>query len=134
VLALEGRCEDFTLGRDTEGEKVKEIYPLAIKHGMKLSAISGAKGVYTDEDIARVVQLAKKALPAWKGGTAPAGGKRPSAPKAAAKKTPASKVGKTAVKTSAKPAVKKPANPVPKSPVKAVKKAAPASKKMRVAA
>jgi predicted amino acid dehydrogenase len=61
VLALEGRFEVFTIGRDTEWEKVKEIYRLGIKHGMKLAAISGTNGVFTDEDIARVVKLARKA-------------------------------------------------------------------------
>jgi predicted amino acid dehydrogenase len=68
VLALEGRFEVFTIGRDTEWEKVKEIYKLGIKHGMKLSAISGVKGVYSDDDIAKVVALAKKARLTWKGG------------------------------------------------------------------
>ena len=32
VLALEGRFEVFTIGRDTEWEKVKEIYKLGLKH------------------------------------------------------------------------------------------------------
>jgi predicted amino acid dehydrogenase len=58
VLALEGRFEVFTVGRDIEWEKVKEIYRLGLKHGMKLAAISGHKGVYTDEDIQRVKELA----------------------------------------------------------------------------
>jgi hypothetical protein len=72
VLALEGRFEVFTIGRDTEWEKVKEIYKLGIKHGMKLAAISGVKGVYSDEDIAKVVALAKKARLTWKGAQAAA--------------------------------------------------------------
>jgi predicted amino acid dehydrogenase len=66
VLALEGRFEVFTIGRDTEWEKVKEIYKLGLKHGMKLAAISGVNGVYSDEDIARVVKNAKEALKTWK--------------------------------------------------------------------
>ena len=66
VLALEGRFEVFTIGRDTEWEKVKEIYKLGIKHGMKLSAISGVNGVYSDDDIAKVVKLAKEARKHWK--------------------------------------------------------------------
>ncbi len=61
VLALEGRFEVFTVGRDIEWEKVKEIYRLGLKHGMKLAAISGHKGVYTDEDIQRVKELALEA-------------------------------------------------------------------------
>ena len=58
VLALEGRYETFTVGREIEWEKVKEIYRLGLKHGMKLAAISGVNGVFTDEDIARVRELA----------------------------------------------------------------------------
>ena len=58
VLALEGRFETFTIGRNIEWEKVKEIYRLGIKHGMKLAAIAGVNGVYTDEDIARIRELA----------------------------------------------------------------------------
>jgi hypothetical protein len=100
VLALEGRFEVFTVGRDTEWEKVKEIYKLGIKHGMKLAAISGVNGVFSDEDIAKVVKLAKKARLTWKGDNSVA------APKAVAK--PA--VKKAAVKKAAvkKPVVKKP--------------------------
>jgi predicted amino acid dehydrogenase len=58
VLALEGRFENFTVGRAIEWEKVREIYKLGIKHGMKLAAISGVNGPFTDEDIARVRELA----------------------------------------------------------------------------
>jgi predicted amino acid dehydrogenase len=58
VLALEGRYETFTVGRNIEWEKVKEIYKLGLKHGMKLAAITGVNGVYTDEDIARIRSLA----------------------------------------------------------------------------
>jgi predicted amino acid dehydrogenase len=58
VLALEGRYETFTVGRNIEWEKVKEIYRLGLKHGMKLAAISGVNGVYTDEDLAEIRELA----------------------------------------------------------------------------
>jgi predicted amino acid dehydrogenase len=58
VLALEGRYETFTVGRNIEWEKVKEIYRLGLKHGMRLAAISGVNGVFTDDDIARVRELA----------------------------------------------------------------------------
>ncbi len=66
VLALEGRFEIFTIGRDIEWEKVREIYKLGIKHGMKLAAISGVNGVFSDEDILRVKRLALKARKTWK--------------------------------------------------------------------
>jgi predicted amino acid dehydrogenase len=58
VLALEGRFENFTVGRTIEWEKVREIYKLGLKHGMKLAAISGVNGVLTDKDFARVRRLA----------------------------------------------------------------------------
>jgi len=76
VLALEGRFEVFTIGRDTEWEKVKEIYKLGLKHGMKLAAISGVNGPFTDEHIANVVKLAKSPASRWRqtlpGGSVPA--------------------------------------------------------------
>ena len=112
VLALEGRFEVFTIGRDTEWEKVKEIYKLGLKHGMKLSAISGVKGVYTDADIAKVVELAKAARLTWQGGSgatpkaaevAPA--RRVSARKAAAKPAAAAATAPAAA-AAAKPARK----------------------------
>ena len=58
VLALEGRFENFTVGRAIEWEKVREIYQLGLKHGMKLAAISGVNGVFSDADIERVRELA----------------------------------------------------------------------------
>lgn len=101
VLALEGRFEVFTVGRDTEWAKVKEIYKLGLKHGMKLAAISGVNGPFSDAQIAKVVELAKKA----RAKAAP--GKKAVAKKAVAKKVVAKKaVAKKAVvkKTAAKKA------------------------------
>ena len=121
VLALEGRFEVFTIGRDTEWEKVKEIYKLGLKHGMKLAAISGVNGVYTDEQIAKVVELAKKARKTWKGGGTAVAKKVP-----AAKKTPARKaaVPKAAAAPTARPAAKKPAAKKVAAKPAATKKAA----------
>ena len=58
VLALEGRFENFTVGRAIEWEKVREIYQMGLKHGMQLAAISGVNGPFTDDDIAQVRKLA----------------------------------------------------------------------------
>jgi predicted amino acid dehydrogenase len=58
VLALEGRFENFTVGRAIEWEKVREIYQMGLKHGMKLAAISGVNGPFSDADIERVRELA----------------------------------------------------------------------------
>lgn len=69
VLALEGRYETFTVGRDIEWQKVKEIYKLGLKHGMKLAAISGHNGVFTPDQIAEIRDLALKARAAAEGGS-----------------------------------------------------------------
>jgi len=61
VLALEGRFDNFTVGRNIEWEKVREIYRLGRKHGMKLAAISGVNGPFSDADIRRVRKLALEA-------------------------------------------------------------------------
>jgi len=61
VLALEGRFEEFTIGRNIKWKKVKEIYKLGLKHGMKLAAISGVNGVYKQKDIDKIRDLALKA-------------------------------------------------------------------------
>ena len=61
VLALEARFENFTLGRNIEWEKVREIYKLGLKHGMKLAAVSGVNGVFTEADFERVRSLAEEA-------------------------------------------------------------------------
>ena len=125
TLALEGRFEVFTVGRDTEWDKVKEIYKLGLKHGMKLSAIAGVKGAFTDADIAKVVALAKKARLKWKGGAVDAvvktSVKKPAAKVPAAKKmAPAKSVVKAAVKKAS--LTKTPAKKVTakKSPAKKI--------------
>ncbi len=127
VLALEGRFEVFTVGRDTEWEKVKEIYKLGLKHGMKLAAISGVGGVFSDEAIAKVVTLAKKARLTWKGGihsvAAPA-------KRAAAKPSVKAAATKPAAKASVKnaPVAAKAAKSAAQPAVKAAAKNAPAKK------
>jgi predicted amino acid dehydrogenase len=76
VLALEGRYENFTVGRNISWPKVKEIYQLGLKHGMKLATISGASGPYTDEDFERVRAAALAARAAMPPAPASAGAKQ----------------------------------------------------------
>ena len=83
VLALDGRFENFTVGRNIEWEKVHEIYKLGLKHGMRLAAISGVNGVFSDEDINAVRERALVARKTWRS-TAPKPRKRRT--RAAAKK------------------------------------------------
>jgi hypothetical protein len=101
---------------------VKEIYRLGLKHGMKLAAISGVNGVFTDEHIAKVVELAKAARKTWQqGGAAPKPARAPrkaAAPKAASP-TPAKRGSTKAAATKRAAAGKAPA----------AAKAAPAARK-----
>jgi len=71
---------------------VHEIYQLGLKHGMQLAAISGVHGVFSDEDIARVRELALAAR-AQAAGAAP----RPAARRRAAAKKSAVVVADAAV-------------------------------------
>ncbi len=115
VLALEGRFEVFTIGRDTEWQKVKEIYKLGLKHGMKLAAISGVNGVFSDEDIARVVQLAREARKTWK-----PGGSRSA--KRGAKAAARKKTARKKVSVARKPSASKKASGRKTSPKKTAAK------------
>jgi predicted amino acid dehydrogenase len=58
LLAMEGRFEDYTLGRDIEIERVKEIYQMYKKHGLELSGIRSHGHFLTDEDLAQKRVLA----------------------------------------------------------------------------
>jgi predicted amino acid dehydrogenase len=80
VLALEGKFESFTVGREIEWEKVREIYRLGLKHGMKLAAISGVNGPFTDADIERVRELALAARAEAAASREPARTTRPRVP------------------------------------------------------
>ncbi len=94
VLTLEGRFENFTLGRNLEWQKVHEIYKMGLKHGMELAAISGVNGVFSDDDIRKVRD---RALKARKGAKVPAR-KKPAAKKkrAKAKATPRKRAARKA--------------------------------------
>ncbi|HSO26479.1 MAG TPA: hypothetical protein VLS48_00290 [Anaerolineales bacterium] len=57
LLAMEGRFEDYTLGRNISMERVKEIYRLFRKHGFELGGLRAFGKYITDEDV-----RAKRAL------------------------------------------------------------------------
>ena len=81
VLALEARFETFTIGRNIEWQKVKEIYQLGLKHGMKLAAISGVNGVFSDEAIAAVRERTIAARAPHEQTSSPADDVEPQAPR-----------------------------------------------------
>ncbi|WP_413290561.1 dehydrogenase [Bdellovibrio sp. HCB337] len=62
LLSLEGRYESFTMGRDIEWNKVKDIYKMARRHGVELSAIQGHMGFVSDKEIELTRSLALSRL------------------------------------------------------------------------
>jgi predicted amino acid dehydrogenase len=62
LLAMEGRLESFTLSREISVQNVKDIYKMAIKHGVKLAEITGPTGEITDQEIELCKQHALKEL------------------------------------------------------------------------
>ncbi|MCG0279034.1 MAG: shikimate dehydrogenase, partial [Thermanaeromonas sp.] len=64
ILALEGRLESFTLGRDLTVEQVDEISRLARKHGFRLAGLRSFERPLPEEKILAVRERAKKKLAA----------------------------------------------------------------------
>lgn len=58
ALTLEGRFEDYTLGKDLRLEQVNEIEAMADKHGFCMSGFRSFEKAVTDEQIERVYQRA----------------------------------------------------------------------------
>lgn len=58
ILALEGRYEDFSIGKELEVERVKEIGRLAEKHGFSLAGFRSFEKAVTPEHIAQIRQRA----------------------------------------------------------------------------
>ena len=58
LLTMENHLEPYTLGRDIEWNKVKQIYQMARRHGVELAAIQGHMGIITDKEIELTRQLA----------------------------------------------------------------------------
>jgi predicted amino acid dehydrogenase len=59
ILALEGRFEDYTLGKDISLERVNEITGMARKHGFRLSGFRSFEHEVTDEQIEMVRRNAR---------------------------------------------------------------------------
>ena len=59
ALALEGRFEDYTVGRDITVERVKEITAIAEKHGFRMSGFRSFEREVTTEQIAAVKKNAR---------------------------------------------------------------------------
>lgn len=66
ALALEGRYEDYTLGKSIEIAQVREIGEMATRHGFDLSGLRSFNRAITAEQIARVRQRADETRRTWK--------------------------------------------------------------------
>jgi predicted amino acid dehydrogenase len=64
ALALEGRFEDYTLGKDITRERVDEITAIANKHGFRLSGFRSFEREVTPQQIEAVRQKARNR--AWR--------------------------------------------------------------------
>ena len=62
MLALEGRYESFTLGKEVSVEQVEEISALAKKHGFRLAGFRSFEKALTDEQIKRTKDTAKRRI------------------------------------------------------------------------
>jgi predicted amino acid dehydrogenase len=60
LLAMEGRFEDYTLGRNIEMERVKEVYHLFKKHGFQIAGLTAFGKYVSEEDYAHKRALAEQ--------------------------------------------------------------------------
>jgi predicted amino acid dehydrogenase len=63
ALALDGRFEDYTLGKHITRERVEEIGSMAVKHGFRLSGFRSFEREVTPQQIEAVRRNARKASP-----------------------------------------------------------------------
>jgi predicted amino acid dehydrogenase len=62
MLALEGRYESFTLGRELTVEQVEEISRIAEKHGFKLAGFRSFERAVTEEQIEKIKENARRKI------------------------------------------------------------------------
>jgi fatty aldehyde-generating acyl-ACP reductase len=62
ALALEGRFEDYTVGKDITLERVQEITAIAEKHGFRMSGFRSFEREVTEEQIEAVRRNARKGI------------------------------------------------------------------------
>ncbi|MCU0496849.1 MAG: shikimate dehydrogenase [Anaerolineae bacterium] len=65
ALALEGRYEDYTVGKEIAIEQALEIGRIAHKHGFRLSGFRSFEKPVSDETITRVRERAQHNLKTW---------------------------------------------------------------------
>lgn len=66
ALAMEGRYEDYTIGRDLSIDRIEEIEGIATKHGFKLAGLRSFERAVTPETITHVLESALQSRKTWK--------------------------------------------------------------------
>ncbi|MBI2843659.1 MAG: shikimate dehydrogenase [Armatimonadetes bacterium] len=62
ALALEGRYESFTLGKEVSASQVEEITAICDKHGFELAGFRSFERAVTEEQIERIRQKVRKSV------------------------------------------------------------------------
>lgn len=65
ALALEGRYEDFSVGKDLTVEQALEIGEICMRHGFRLAGFRSFERAVTEEQIARVRERAHEHRKTW---------------------------------------------------------------------
>lgn len=65
ILALEGRFEDYTVGRDLKIDQIQEISALATRHGFKLAGLRSFEHAVTEEKIGSIRERALVTRKRW---------------------------------------------------------------------
>jgi fatty aldehyde-generating acyl-ACP reductase len=65
VLALEGRYEDYTIGKNISLEQANEIGEMAARHGFRLAGFRSFEKPVTDAQISAVRERAARNLKSW---------------------------------------------------------------------
>ena len=65
ALSMEGRYENFTLGREIEPDKVREMREICTRHGFKLAGFRAFEHAVTQETIDHVRERAHENRKVW---------------------------------------------------------------------
>jgi hypothetical protein len=65
ALALEGRYEDYTIGKDITVEQAQEIGEIAARHGFRLAGFRSFEQEVRPETVAAVRERAARRRRAW---------------------------------------------------------------------
>jgi predicted amino acid dehydrogenase len=65
ALAMEGRYEDYTVGRELDIGRIEEISEIATRHGFKLAGLRSFEHAVTPETISGVLERAVQTRKSW---------------------------------------------------------------------